>query len=161
VPSASFEFPRFVLTLFLHYLSRGSVDVPALWVEVTRAREATAAVEAVGVAVVLAAETSAQEVAVTRVKDAEDRAALTEREARERVSRVEAVSTGVLPSAHEEIEGLVWKIVLLEGELAEVLRDREVAEETARGLSDAVTGGVWERALGAVRGAHPPPDPGL
>jgi hypothetical protein len=58
-------------------------------------------------------------------------------------------------------EGLVWKIVLLEGELAEVLRDREVAEETARGLSDAVTGGVWERALGAVRGAHPPPDPGL
>jgi hypothetical protein len=148
VPSASFEFPHFVLTLFLHYLSWGSVDVPALWAEVTRAREAAVAAEAVGVAVVLAAETSSQEVAVTRdsvvtrVKDVEDRAALTEREARERVSRVEVVSTGVLASAHEEIEGLVWKIVLLEGELAEVLRGREVAEETARGLSDAVTGGV-------------------
>jgi hypothetical protein len=122
--------------------------MPALWAEVTRAREAAVAAEAVGVAVVLAAKTSAQEVAVTRdsvvtrVKDAEDQAALTEREARERVSSVEVVSTRVLASAHEEIEGLVWKIVLLEGELAEVLQGREVAEETARGLSDAVTGGV-------------------
>jgi hypothetical protein len=53
-------------------------------------------------------ETSAQEAAVTQdsamvwVKDAEDRAALMEREARERVKRVEADSTMVLASAHEE-----------------------------------------------------------
>jgi tetrahydromethanopterin S-methyltransferase subunit F len=41
------------------------------------------------------------------VKDVEDRAALIEREARERVSGVEAESTAMLASAHEEAEGLV------------------------------------------------------
>jgi hypothetical protein len=35
------------------------------------------------------------------------------------------------------VEGLVQKITLLEGELAEACRAREVAEENSRGLSNA------------------------
>jgi hypothetical protein len=68
--------------------------------EVTREREVAAIVEAARVAMVLAVETSAQEAAMTRastttwVKDAEDRAALT--------------------------DSLVWKITLHEGEHVEV-----------------------------------------
>jgi hypothetical protein len=42
-----------------------------------------------------------------RVKDAEDRAALGEREARERVSRVEAKNAMALASVPEDAEGLV------------------------------------------------------
>jgi hypothetical protein len=77
---------------------------------------------------VLAAEISAQEVAMVwdstalRVKDAEDWAALGEREARERVSRVEAKNAMALASAREDAEGLVQKIALLEGELMEERR---------------------------------------
>jgi hypothetical protein len=69
---------------------------------------ATAAAEAARVAAVLAVETSSQEAAVTWdsattwVKDAEDRAALMEREAQERVLRVVAESTMALASACEE-----------------------------------------------------------
>jgi hypothetical protein len=54
------------------------VDVPALLVEVTRAREASTTVEAARVAVVPTIETSAQEVAMMwdsttlRAKDVED-----------------------------------------------------------------------------------------
>jgi hypothetical protein len=51
--------------------------------------------------------------------DAEDRATLVEREALERVLRLEAESTAVLASAHEEAEGFTQKIALLEGGLAE------------------------------------------
>jgi hypothetical protein len=51
---------------------------------------------------------------------------------------VEAESTAALASAREEIYGLVRKIALLEGELAEVCRAHEVSEETARGLSNTV-----------------------
>jgi hypothetical protein len=121
------------------------MDVPTLRVEVTRVREAASAVEVAHVAVVLAVETSAQEAAITwdstaaQVKDAGDQAALTEREARERMSRVEAESTVGLASAHEETKGLVWKIVLLEGELTEVCWAHKMAEKTARGLSDVAT----------------------
>jgi urease accessory protein UreE len=63
--------------------------------------------------VTLVVETSAQEAvatwdsATTRVKDTEDRAALTERETQKRVLRVEAESTAVLASALDETEGLV------------------------------------------------------
>jgi hypothetical protein len=49
------------------------------------------------------------------VKEVEDRAALAER-----VLRVEAESTVAVASAHEEIDGLVRKITLLEGVPAEV-----------------------------------------
>jgi hypothetical protein len=49
---------------------------------------------------------------------------------------VEADSVVMLASTHEEAEGFVRKIVLLKGELAEVHRAREVAEENSRSLSD-------------------------
>jgi hypothetical protein len=71
-----------------------------------------------------------------RVKDAEDRAALTERKAWERVSRVEAENAMVLASTHNDAKGLVQKIALYEGELAEERRAKEVAEENSRDLSD-------------------------
>jgi hypothetical protein len=65
------------------------------------------------VTAVLTTKTSAQEATVAwdsiaiLVKDAEDRATLAEREARERVSRVEAENVVTLTSSHEEVEGLV------------------------------------------------------
>jgi hypothetical protein len=61
------------------------------------------------------------------------------------VLRVEAESTAVLASALEETEGLVWKIALLEGELEEVGRAREVAEETTCGLFDTPADAEWQR----------------
>jgi hypothetical protein len=45
-----------------------------------------------------------------------------EREAQERVSTMEAKNAVALASAHEDDKGLVRKIALLEGELAEVPR---------------------------------------
>jgi ribonuclease D len=42
-----------------------------------------------------------------------------------------------LAYAHEDEEGLIQKIALLEGELAEARRAREVAEEKSRVLSNA------------------------
>jgi hypothetical protein len=80
----------------------------------------------------------AWESTTTLVKDTEDRAALVEREAWERVSRVEAESAVALVSTREEVEGLVQKVTLLEGEHAKALRAREVAEENSCDLSDAV-----------------------
>jgi hypothetical protein len=135
-------FPYSLLSLFLQHLTWDNVDVSTLWVEVTRAREAAATAKATHGAVVLAMETSAQEVATTRDsipawdKDAEDQSTLTERGDWERVSTVEAKSTTMLASAHKENESLVQKIALLEGELAKVRQARKVAEETVRGLSD-------------------------
>jgi hypothetical protein len=70
------------------------------------------------------------------VKDVEDQATLAEREAQERVLRVEAESTMAVASAHEETDGPVWKIALLEGVPTEVRRAHKVAEETSHGLSD-------------------------
>jgi hypothetical protein len=52
---------------------------------------------------------------------------------------VEVESTTILDTGHEETEGLVQKIDLFEGELAETRRAHEVVEETTRGLSDAAT----------------------
>jgi hypothetical protein len=69
--------------------------------------------------------------------DAEDRATLAEIEAQERVSSMEVESTVALASTHEETDSLVRIIALVEGELAEVHRAGEVAEETTRGLFDA------------------------
>jgi hypothetical protein len=70
------------------------------------------------------------------VKDVEDRATLAEREAQERVLRVEAESTVAVAFALEETDGLVRKIALLEGVPTEVRRAHKVAEETSHGLSD-------------------------
>jgi hypothetical protein len=71
-----------------------------------------------------------------------------EREAREKVSRVEAKSTTTLASARKEIESLVRKITLLEGEHAEVRWAHEVAEETTCGQSNAAADAKrrWEES---------------
>jgi hypothetical protein len=74
----------------------------------------------------------------------DDRAALVEREARESVLRVEAKNTAVLAYAREETDGLIQKVTLLEGELAEARWAREVAKENFRGLSNVVTDGAWQ-----------------
>jgi hypothetical protein len=74
---------------------------------------------------------------VLRIEDAEDWATLVEREARERVSRAKAENTTALASAHEDAEGLVRKITLLEGGLVEECRAQELSEENSHGLSDA------------------------
>jgi translation elongation factor EF-4 len=106
------------------------------------------AVEATHITSVLAIETSAQEAAVVWdstivcIRDAEEWVALVEREVRERVSRVEAKNAAVLASTHDIVEGLVWKVALLEGELAERHRTREMAEENFYGLSDVAVDGV-------------------
>jgi hypothetical protein len=81
-------------------------------VEVTWVREAVSALEATHVIVTLAVETSAQETAAAwdnvdlRVKDAKDQATLSEREALEWVSRVEAKNAVMLASPSEDAEGL-------------------------------------------------------
>jgi hypothetical protein len=128
--------------LFPQLLSQGSANASALQVEVTQAREVAATVEATHVTAVLAAETSAQESTAAwdstalHVKDAEDQAALIQREARERVSRMEVENSTMLASAREDAEGLALKIALLEAEHAEEHRAWELAEEKSRGLFD-------------------------
>jgi hypothetical protein len=78
-----------------------------------RAWEAAAIAEATRATMVLAAETSAQETtteqdsAAILIKDVEDRVSLAEREAWERVLRVEAESIMMLAFAHNKVEGLV------------------------------------------------------
>jgi hypothetical protein len=47
---------------------------------------------------------------------------MVEREAQERVLRVEAKNAAALASACEDVDGLVWKITLLECEPAEACR---------------------------------------
>jgi hypothetical protein len=102
--------------------------------------------------VVLATETSAQKAAAAcdstaiRIKDVEEWAALAERKTQERVSRVEAENATVLASPRKDAEGLVQKIALLEVELVEMRRAREVAKENTRGLSNATADVVrrWE-----------------
>jgi hypothetical protein len=75
---------------------------------VTQAREVAAAVEAAHVTLVLAIEASTQEATTVQdstalhVKDAEDWAALAEREDQERVSRVEAENTTALATAQKD-----------------------------------------------------------
>jgi hypothetical protein len=124
-PLASFKLSHPLLCLFLHLLSWGSADALALLVDVARVREVAATAEASRVTMVLAVETSAQEAIAEwdsialHVKDAEDQAALEEREAWERVSRVEAENTTALASTDEDAEGLVRRIALLEGGLVE------------------------------------------
>jgi hypothetical protein len=82
-----------------------------LQVEVTRVREAAAAMEAASVTVVLVVETSTQEAAAAwdsvalHVDDVEDRATLAGREALERVSRVEVKNVTALAYAREDADG--------------------------------------------------------
>jgi IS4 transposase len=67
-----------------------------------------------------------------RVKDAEDRAALAEREPLERVLRAEVVNAMALASTCEDVEGLAQKIAILEDELVAEHRAREVPEREHR-----------------------------
>jgi chromosome segregation ATPase len=86
---------------------------------------------------------------VVRINDAEDQVAQVEREAQERVSRMEE-NAAALASTREDIEGHVQKVTLLEGELAEAHQAREVAEENFCGLFDEAAGGVHEGAPRAI-----------
>jgi hypothetical protein len=105
--------------------------VPTLWVEMTWARVAANAVEADHVATILVVETSAQEAAVAwdsatlRVKDADDRSTMAEREALKRVSRAEVESVMALAPVREDVEAFARKIVILVDELAAECRARE------------------------------------
>jgi hypothetical protein len=116
---------------------------------VTPALKAVASVEAARTATVLAAETCAQEAIMTQcsavilIKDAEDRAALVEREAQEMVSRVEAESIMTLAPAHVEAKCLIQKIALLKGELSEGHRAQDVAEVNSCGLYDVAADADW------------------
>jgi hypothetical protein len=119
------------------------MDMLVLRAELSLAREAVAATEAARIMAVLAAEISAHEAAAVwdstavRIKDVEDRDALVEREAQDRVSRVNVENTTALASVHEDTEGLVRKVSLLEGELSEACLSRELVEENSHSLSDA------------------------
>jgi hypothetical protein len=96
-PLAPLEFPYSLLSLFLYQLSQGCADTLALLEELTRAWEAAAAWDGT----------------VVHIRDAEDRVALVEREAWERVSRVETGNATVLAFAHENAEGFVRKVAFL------------------------------------------------
>jgi hypothetical protein len=61
----------------------------------------------------------------------------------EDVAKREVENTATLAYAHEEVEGLVQKVTLLEGEPAKACRAREMAEGKFHTLSDAVADGVW------------------
>jgi hypothetical protein len=84
----------------------------------------------------------ARDSAVVRIRDAEDRETLAEREARERVSRVEVENAAELAFAREDASGFVQRVALLKGELAEACCAREVAEENFRDLSDIANDGA-------------------
>jgi hypothetical protein len=88
-------------------------------------------------------EVSAQEAIEAResimalIRDAKARAALAEREAQERVTRLEVDSTVALDSTREKAEGFAQRIALLEGELLEAQWAQDVAEVNSQGMSDA------------------------
>jgi hypothetical protein len=116
----SFMLSHFSYVLFMQLLSQGSADVPALLVEMARAREAATTIEVARVAAMLTVEASALEAIAARhsaafnLGDAEDLAALVEdratlagREALERASREEVENAVTLVSAREDAEGLV------------------------------------------------------
>jgi hypothetical protein len=52
-------------------------------------------------------------------------------------------SAAVLSSAHEDTKGLVRKVTLLDCELAEQRRTRQVVKEKFRSFSDAAADGAW------------------
>jgi hypothetical protein len=82
------------------------------------------------------------------IREAEEQAALAERQARERVLRMEVESVAVLASARGEAEGFTRRIALLEGELMEAHQVHDTTEVNCRGLSDtaAYSDQRWEEA---------------
>jgi hypothetical protein len=99
--------------------------VPTPQEEVIQVRVAAIATEAARAAVVHSAKASAkgvtmaQENIMTLIKDAEDWAALADREARDRMLRLEVESATSFASPHGEVEDFARRIAYLEGELAE------------------------------------------
>jgi hypothetical protein len=81
---------------------------------------------------VLGIETSTQEAIATQSS-----ATLVERDARERVSRVEVEKSAALAFAHEDVKGIVREMIHLEGELAEKRQAQEFVEENSCFMSDA------------------------
>jgi hypothetical protein len=135
---ASFMLSHFSYVLFPQLMSQGGVDVLVLLVEVTQAWDIATAMDVARAAVMLTAETSSREAIAARdsatlhVKDAGDQAALVEREALQRVWRVEAENPMMLTSGHDDAKGLAQKITLLEDELAAERRSWEVSERERR-----------------------------
>jgi hypothetical protein len=128
------------------------MHVAALRAEDTHTREAIAAVEAARAIAVLTIEASTREAAVAHDRGVEDKDALAESEALERVSRAEVENSAVLTSAHDDAKGIAKKIALLESELVE--------ERQARKMSERDTGSVSRCSpfyrLGAWSYASPP-----
>jgi hypothetical protein len=87
-----------------------------LQADVTWAREAIPDAQSAHTTATLTA--AVQDNATRHVKDAEDRAALAEREVLEWVSKSEAENATALASAHEDSEVLALKVTLLKDELA-------------------------------------------
>jgi hypothetical protein len=112
--------------------------VPILLVKVTRAQEVATAVEAAHVTSELAIETSAWEAIAAwdnvaiHVEDVEGRVALAERQALERVSRVEVETAATLAIAHEDAKGFARKIALLDDDLTVERQARKVSERERR-----------------------------
>jgi hypothetical protein len=82
----------------------------------------------------LAAETFTWEAAMVRdianlrIKGVEDWAALAKWEAIERVSRAKVENSAALSSSNADAEDLMWKVILLEDELAKERRAQEMSE---------------------------------
>jgi hypothetical protein len=74
---------------------------------------------------------------VLRMK--EDQAALAKWEVLERMSRAEVENTTALAYVHEDAEGLVWKIVLLQGEVVAEHQTREAYERERREQFEELT----------------------
>jgi aminopeptidase N len=89
-----------------------------------------------------------QERTTVLVREAEARAALAEREARVRVSRMEMKSVVALTSARGKAEGFARRIALVQGELANALQARDIAEVNSWSLSGvaADTDRWWKEA---------------
>jgi hypothetical protein len=109
IPLASSMLSHPLLCFVSAALVLGSGDVPTLLSKVTRMWEAVTTAKAVCIMVVVSIETFAQEAAMVWdsfalcVKDAEDWDALEEREALEKVSRLEIENAAVLASAREDV----------------------------------------------------------
>jgi hypothetical protein len=126
--------------LFIQLLSWGSGDVLALLPKVTQMWEAATTTKVTRVMVVVATETFAQETAMVRdsfplcVQDAEDRDALEERVALEKVSRAEVQNAMALASTHVHVKGFVRKIAPLRA----ILWRRVGSERSLRGSTESI-----------------------
>jgi hypothetical protein len=81
---------------------------------------------------------AAWESTVAFVMEAEARATTAEREARERVSKMEAESAAALAYARGEVVGFTRRIALLECELVKARQAQDTSEVSSWGLFDAV-----------------------